>query len=50
MATKWLRVVTSVQRPAAQQRIKELRGLGPQTNRDLEKRLDDTGKLGKVSQ
>lgn len=50
VGAEWEAFLTSVQRPAAQQRINELMGLGLQTNRDLEKRLDDyTGKPGKVS-
>jgi enoyl-CoA hydratase/carnithine racemase len=51
VGAEWEAFLTSVQRPAAQQRINELMGLGLQTNRDLEKRLDDyTGKLGKAPQ
>ena len=48
MGAEWEAFLTSVQRPAAQQRIGKLMELGLQTNRDLERRLDDfTGKLGK---
>ena len=50
VGAEWEAFLTSVQRPAAQQRIKELMELGLQTNPDVEKRLDDyTGKLGKGS-
>jgi len=49
VGAEWEAFLTSVQRPAAQQRIKDLMGLGLQYNQDLEKRLDDyTGKLGKT--
>lgn len=47
MAAEWQAFLTSVQRPAAQQRIGKLIELGLQTNQDLELRLDDyMGKLG----
>lgn len=48
MGAEWEALLASVQRPAAQQRIGKLMELGLQTNRDLERRLDDfTGKLGR---
>jgi enoyl-CoA hydratase/carnithine racemase len=47
LGAEWEAFLASVQRPAAQQRIGKLMELGLQTNRDLEKRLDDyTGRLG----
>lgn len=47
LGAEWDAFLASVQRPAAQQRIGKLMELGLQTNRDLEKRLDDyTGRLG----
>lgn len=46
IAAEWDAFLTSVQRPAAQQRIGRLMELGLQTNHDLEKNLDDyTGNL-----
>lgn len=51
LGAEWEAFLASVQRPAAQQRIGRLMELGLQTNRDLEKRLDDyTGRLGEPSQ
>lgn len=48
MGAEWEAFLASVQRPAAQQRIGKLMELGLQTNRDLERRLDEfTGRLGK---
>jgi enoyl-CoA hydratase/carnithine racemase len=45
----WAAFITSVQRPEAQKQVKELMGLGLQTNPDVEKRLADyTGKLEAV--
>jgi enoyl-CoA hydratase/carnithine racemase len=47
---EWNAFLTSVQRPAAQQRIGQLMRLGLQTNPDVERRLPDyTGKLGEPS-
>lgn len=47
---EWNSFLTSVQRPAAQQRIGKLMKLGLQTNPDVEKRLPHyTGMLGKPS-
>lgn len=51
IGAEWEAFLTSVQRPAAQQRIGKLMELGLQTSGDLERRLDDyTGKLGGPSQ
>ena len=47
LGAEWDAFLASVQRPAAQQRIGKLMESGLQTNRDLEKSLDDyTGRLG----
>jgi enoyl-CoA hydratase/carnithine racemase len=47
VGAEWEAFLTSVKRPAAQQRIGELMELGLQTNPDVERRLPDyTGKLG----
>lgn len=47
IAAEWDGFIGSVQRPAAQQRIKQLMELGLQKNADVEKRLaHHTGTLG----
>jgi enoyl-CoA hydratase/carnithine racemase len=47
IGAEWAGFIQSVQRPAAQQRIKELMELGLQQKPDVEKRLPEyTGKLG----
>ena len=46
IGAEWDAFLTSVQRPAAQQRIGQLMELGLQTNQDVEQRLDEyTGRL-----
>ncbi|WP_457097862.1 hypothetical protein, partial [Lysobacter sp. P5_B9] len=50
LGAEWEAFLTSVQRPAAQQRIGKLMQQGLQTNTDLERNLDVyTGKLNEPS-
>jgi hypothetical protein len=50
VAAEWNAFITSVKRPAAQQRVGKLMGLGLQQNPDIESRLTDyTGTLGESS-
>ncbi|WP_322616886.1 enoyl-CoA hydratase/isomerase family protein [Pseudomonas sp. BIC9C] len=50
IGAEWDGFIGSVQRPAAQERIKQLMGLGMQKNPDIEKRLGHyTGTLGEQS-
>jgi enoyl-CoA hydratase/carnithine racemase len=50
VAAEWNAFITSVKRPAAQQRVGKLMGLGLQQNRDVETRLTEyTGTLGESS-
>jgi enoyl-CoA hydratase/carnithine racemase len=47
IGAEWAGFINSVQRPAAQQRVKQLMELGLQQKPDVEKRLPEyTGKLG----